>query len=137
MFFLTVQEICKDTPEGGITASKKLSHFRRLDALEEHISSLILIDRPCAKKSLSDTRKHLEVSHVPPFTRIFIFTLQETVQNRLEIVCIMNSMTLTFLFACRNTVLYILVLISYILSLSAVTARTPGSHSRSPTHKIS
>lgn len=60
-----MQEICKDAPERETTASKKLSYFRRLDALEDRISSLVLIDQSCARKCILDTRKLVKVSNSP------------------------------------------------------------------------
>lgn len=68
---VVIQAICKDAPESGTTANKKLSYLRHLDALEERMNTLLFIDQPCAQKCIMDTRKFVEVSNVTSNTRIF------------------------------------------------------------------
>jgi hypothetical protein len=57
-----IQEIRRDAPQKGTTANKKSGYLRRLDALEERMSSILSIDHPCAQKCIMDTRHFVEVS---------------------------------------------------------------------------
>ncbi|KAG0578552.1 hypothetical protein M758_4G028600 [Ceratodon purpureus] len=54
------EEIRKDSPQGVTTATKKTSYLRRLDALEERMSSVLSIDHPCAQKCIVDMRNYVE-----------------------------------------------------------------------------
>lgn len=46
--------------------TKKSSYLRRLDALEERMSSILTVDHPCAQKCIVDTRNFVEVSDGTP-----------------------------------------------------------------------
>lgn len=63
MFYL-LQEIYRDAPHGTTTVNKKMTYLRRLDALEERMSTLLSIDQPCANKCIMDARKFVEVSYL-------------------------------------------------------------------------
>lgn len=59
-FFKQAEEIYRDAPHGTTTVNKKMTYLRRLDALEERMSTLLSIDQPCANKCIMDARKFVE-----------------------------------------------------------------------------
>jgi hypothetical protein len=56
------QEIQKESQQKATTANKKVGYLRRLDALEERMSTLLSVDHPSAQKCILETRGFVEVS---------------------------------------------------------------------------
>lgn len=56
------QEMQKELRQKGTTANKKMGYLRRLDGLEERMSTLLSVDHPAAQKCILETRDFVEVS---------------------------------------------------------------------------
>lgn len=57
-----IQEIQKESQQKATTANMKMGYLRRLDGLEERMSTLLSVDHPSAQKCILEARDFVEVS---------------------------------------------------------------------------